>query len=669
MAGLTGHSDIDRVRDATDLAQLIGEHIPLKRSGREFVGLCPFHDDHRPSFHVITHKGPGFYKCFSCGVAGDAFRFVQNYLRKDFAEALRLLADRAGIALTPRGADRSADQRSSRAELRDVTGRAAAFFQRNLADEKLGAAARDVIAARRISDDMTRQFMLGCAPDAWDSLDGILRKKPQLQALAAAAGLLKRRSEDSGAGFYDAFRNRVVFPICDESGHPIAFGGRIINPDDQPKYLNSSESDIFSKSKTLYGLHLARRSIIDTKTAVVVEGYIDVIACHQFNITNVVGTLGTALTHDHARVLSRLCDTVVLVFDPDEAGRRAADRAMEVFFQSPIDVRIATLPGGLDPDELLHSENGPQRWSDALAAAPDALAHRVDRLRGVMQGIESVAGRQNALSQFLANLSELGFNRLEGLRKRDALSRLSSALGLSIDELQRAIPNRPPRGAGPGTPALRAGSGTAAGTPALRAGPGTAALRAAAESDHDDSSPDLESIDVAFVPPARRRAEHDLLGLLIHRPDLARQDIRLGDAPPSAAIDVVRTFEFADRAAAAIARAMLSSLEEMQSQISVPGLMDAVEADGVSPDVVASLHVHAEERMQSDSNLSAEQWLASSLAALAGQLSHEEYRRQMSDLRAGGGEAHQGAAALLAAIDHRRKVGPLIAAIPQGVRS
>ncbi|MBT8487168.1 MAG: DNA primase, partial [Phycisphaerae bacterium] len=329
MAG-TGQSEIDQVREATDLVRLVSEHVAIQPRGREYVGLCPFHDDHKPSFAVVTHKGSSFFHCFACGASGDCFRFVMRFHSMEFGEALRYLAERAGITLQPRGAagGERDDGGPRRGDLIATQERALAFFRRVLADSAAGATARGALEDRGITPDMVDRFQLGAAPEGYDGL--LRRLDASDRPVARAAGLLKTRQDESGE--YDAFRNRLMFPICDEVGRPVAFGGRILDPDDQPKYLNSAESPIFRKSRTLYGLHLARRSIMDASLAIVTEGYTDVIACHQAGFENVVGTLGTALTADHARILARICDTVVLLFDGDEAGQKAADRGVEVFF-------------------------------------------------------------------------------------------------------------------------------------------------------------------------------------------------------------------------------------------------------------------------------------------------------------------------------------------------
>ncbi len=464
-----GPSDRDRVLDATDVVALIGESVQLRPKGREHVGLCPFHNDRTPSLAVVSHKGSGFYKCFACGAAGNAIDFMINYHRMDFPEALRHLAQRAGIEIQtgPRiasGGDERADSPSS---LRRANEAAQRFFRRSLESEA-GAAARGIISGRGISPEMSERFGLGVAPAGSDALvqyvdrlarhsaaasgrdgarasgprDGARRGDDQptdeatVRGAFEAAGLVRHR----GGHLVDGFRNRITFPICDELGRVIAFGARKIDPEDEPKYLNSPESAIFHKSRALYALHLAKRAIVDSRTAIVVEGYTDVIACHAAGITNVVATLGTSLTRDHARILQRLCDTVVLLFDGDEAGQRAADRALEVFFSATIDVRICTLPDALDPDDLLRQPGGAERFSAAVDESPDALAHLVSRFTAALSERQGVTPRQRAIEAMLQRLAAMGLGELAPLRRRLVLEAIARAAGLPLAEIERAVP-------------------------------------------------------------------------------------------------------------------------------------------------------------------------------------------------------------------------------------
>ncbi|MFZ9692361.1 MAG: DNA primase, partial [Phycisphaerales bacterium] len=374
MSGGGDRSDRDRVLEATDLIALVGEHVRLTRKGREHHGLCPFHDDHRPSMALVTHKGIPFFKCFSCGAAGNAIDFMMRYHRLEFPEALRQLAERAGITLSTRRPSDAAE-RDVRGALLRANELAARAFRRFLEHPELGAASRAMLDRRGVPFPQRDSFALGAAPEGWDHLVTGLEtwlakqgraegdRQPLRMEDFADAGLVRRSSR---GGWIDGFRNRAVFPIRSEMGRVIAFGARQIDPEDQPKYLNSPESAVFDKSSTLYGLDLAKQSIIRRREAVVVEGYLDVIACHAAGFDQVVATLGTALTPDHARLLRHKAERVVLLFDGDDAGQRAADRAIEVFFGGTLDVRIGILPGGLDPDDLLKQDGGREAMQASL---------------------------------------------------------------------------------------------------------------------------------------------------------------------------------------------------------------------------------------------------------------------------------------------------------------
>lgn len=434
----TGGQDVDRVRAATDLVALIGEHVKLTPKGREHVGLCPFHDDRSPSMHVVTHKGDGFYKCFACGASGDCYTFVKEYHRVDFGEALRMLADRAGIPLTPRRGERSGGDGPDRGDLIEACRFAAEFFQQTLAHQTKGATGREVVERRGISPEMIEAFGIGYAPPGFDNLRGRLAGDAGAERAAVAAGLLRKRD---GGGSYDAFRNRLIFPIRDDLGRPIAFGARAIAPDDEPKYLNSPETRIFSKSQTLYGLDRARRAIVDAGLAIVTEGYTDVVACHQAGVENVVGTLGTALTDGHAQRLSRLCRDVVLVFDGDEAGQRAADRAVAVFFRAAVDVRVCVLPGGADPDEYL-AAHGADGFRARVDEAEDALSWKLGRFRESLSPSMGISGRQAILESFLDELVDLGFASMDTVRRSLVLDQLQRLLRVPATELARLIAER-----------------------------------------------------------------------------------------------------------------------------------------------------------------------------------------------------------------------------------
>jgi DNA primase len=434
-------SDVERVRDAADIVRIVGEHVSLRAKGREYVGLCPFHDDRNPSMSVVPAKQ--IFHCFVCGTGGDVFSFIQKYHRMDFREALEHLAERCNVQLRPApraaaGPAPGAAEGFRRSTLAEANAQAAAFYRAVLAHEEHGRAGREVVERRGISPEMVERFSLGAAPDRWD---GLCRKVEALRAdpaLYRAAGLLKPRDDGS---FYDAFRNRLIFPIRDQIGRVIAFGARRIDDQDEPKYLNSSETPLFNKSAAIFGLYQAARAIQKEGLAVVTEGYTDVIACHQAGFENVVATLGTALTPAHAGLLRRLCDTVVLLFDGDEAGQNAADRAAEVFFAEPIDVRIATLSAvtdAKDPDELLKRPDGPDLFTRAIRQSVDLLDFRFARMRERLAGA-GLSALQRATEEEIRTLARLGFHRVSPIRRKLVLRRLAALTGLDEGLIARQL--------------------------------------------------------------------------------------------------------------------------------------------------------------------------------------------------------------------------------------
>ncbi len=433
----TFDNDTQRVKEASDIVDVVGEHVSLRPKGREFVALCPFHDDHNPSMAVIPHKQ--IFYCPACGTGGDVLSFVQKYHRMEFRAALEYLASRAGIELTARSAKkvRTDDNAPSSESVAEANNFAQSFFRNILAHPEHGAEARKIIEARGISSEMVEAFELGASPDRYDGLM-LKAKSSQFDENAlVGAGLVK----DRDGRRYDALRHRLIFPIHDQMGRVIAFGARRINDEDEPKYLNSPESPLFSKSRTLYGLRQASRSIQRQRVAVIVEGYTDVIACHQAGLTNAVATLGTALTAGHARILRRLCDTVVLLFDGDDAGQRAADRAVEVFFTEPVDVKIATLAAvtdAKDPDELLAREGGLETLKQAIDAGVELLDFRFRRIRTNWEHL-GPAALNKALTEEVRTLARFGLTRLEPTARGLIIRRLHELTGLDDSLIAEAI--------------------------------------------------------------------------------------------------------------------------------------------------------------------------------------------------------------------------------------
>jgi DNA primase len=349
-------SEIEEVRSRADIVEVIGAHVRLRRAGRNFVGLCPFHNEKTASFTVNLERG--FFHCFGCGAGGTVFDFLMKIEGLSFPEALQSLAKRYGIKLPERtgvngsGQGPSDNQRASMLAANQV---AAEFYSNVLWNTSDGEMARDYLKARGITTETARAFMLGYAPSRAFNLGGTLQKRGLLEP-ALKLGLVRR--DESGTA-YDMFRGRLMFPIRDAQGRAIAFGGRVLD-NRLPKYINSPESPLYTKARALYGLAEARPSIAKADRAIVVEGYIDVIALWQAGFKETVATLGTALTVEQLRLLSRYTRTILACFDGDDAGRKASLRALEVFLQAGLLGRGVFIPQGYDPDTLVQQRGGAQ---------------------------------------------------------------------------------------------------------------------------------------------------------------------------------------------------------------------------------------------------------------------------------------------------------------------
>ncbi len=435
-----------RVLEASDIAQVIGEYVKLVPKGREFTCLCPFHDDRNPSMYVVPHKR--MFHCFVCGAGGDVFTFVQKYHGLGFGEALKMLAERAGIELTRRRPEERERGGPSRGDLLDANRAAQAFFRAILDKHESGAAARALIERRGISPEMIEAFAIGASPDRWDGLLTYARSKRLNEQILLALGLLKQKEREP----YDALRNRLIFPIHGETGDPVAFGGRRVNDADEPKYLNSPETPLFNKSKTLFGLPQSRDAIRKSGRAVIVEGYTDVIACHQAGLANVVGTLGTAFTEGHAQKLRGQCKEVVLLFDGDEAGQNAADRALSVLFGSRLDIRVAMLTGqtaAKDPDELLKSPGGAEVLAGVLDDAEPVIDRWARRIRE-KQAQMGPAGRARYLEEQVERLADTGLESLAPIERESMLGDMAQALGVPSRLVADAYQRARTRGRSPG---------------------------------------------------------------------------------------------------------------------------------------------------------------------------------------------------------------------------
>lgn len=350
--------ELDRIKDdirrRTDLVDLVGQRVLLKKAGRNWKGLCPFHDDKNPSFIVSPEYG--HYRCWSCGAKGDVFNWVMETQKLDFGQALAQLAKQAGVELPKRGREQPAPSPT----FDDAMTEAQAFFRETLGKSAL---AREYVGKRSLSTETLDKWGIGYAPDVGEALAVRLQKKGLSLAECKQLFLV---DTDAGGGYFDKFRGRLMFPIRDERGRLVAFGGRLLG-DGVPKYINSGDTPIYSKSRVLYGMDQAKDAIAKKNAAIIVEGYLDVIACHAAGVDNAVASLGTALTDDQARLLKRWCDKVTLLYDSDAAGIKAADRGSEILQAAGLLVSVALLPEGDDPDTLLKREGAP-----AVIQASDA---------------------------------------------------------------------------------------------------------------------------------------------------------------------------------------------------------------------------------------------------------------------------------------------------------
>ncbi len=364
---------LDEIRARVDIVELIGGYVTLKRAGGGYKGLCPFHREKTPSFTV--HVARQIFHCFGCGAGGDVFKFVMQHENVEFMEAVRMLAQRAGVALEFTDSERA--ETSQKEQLYKIHDEAARFFQETLLRHGSADAARAYLKDRGLGPDVVESFGLGYAPGGFDVMERFAGKHGFATEAMEAAGLLARNEEGRR---YDRFRDRLMFPIRDLSGRVIAFSGRILAKDDRAaKYLNSPETPLFRKSRTLFAMDRARKPIIEQRTALLCEGQIDVIRCHLGGFANAVAALGTALTDEHAALLKRHADRVVLVMDADNAGRNSALRSAEIFLGADLGVEVIALPVGEDPDSLIQ-KHGAAAFQALLEKPRSVVDFQVDVL-------------------------------------------------------------------------------------------------------------------------------------------------------------------------------------------------------------------------------------------------------------------------------------------------
>ncbi len=354
MAGISP-ATLERIRAASDIVDVIGSYLPLKKAGANFTALCPFHKEKTPSFNVNPHKQ--IFHCFGCHKGGDVFTFVKEYENIGFVDAVRRLAERAKIPLEFDNNPAAQESRHLKDQLLEIHEKITQRWQNCLANEAAGQLARDYLAKRGVSAAAIKLFRLGAAPELWDDTVNWAKSKNYELPLVEKAGLIIRKEETGN--YYDRFRGRLLFPICDEQGRVIGFSGRVLSGDEKTaKYVNSPETPIFTKSKVFFGLDKSKRAILDAGFAVVCEGQLDLIACFMAGIQNVVAPQGTAFTDQHARIIKRYVNEVVLCFDSDNAGQSAAVRSLDHLLASGLAVRVAVVPAPHDPDSFIKNFGG-----------------------------------------------------------------------------------------------------------------------------------------------------------------------------------------------------------------------------------------------------------------------------------------------------------------------
>ncbi len=410
MARFTRDS-VDRVKEASDIVEIVSAHTDLQQRGQDYWGNCPFHDERTPSFKVNPRDK--LYYCFGCEASGDVFRFVEEKEGLDFAAAVESLGERYGVELERENEDPQAEERRRRkARLWELLERTSKYYERYLWDAPKAEKARAYLADRGLSEDVLRRFGVGMAPSPWDQvLTGSQRAGFKVDELLAAGLILKGRQ----GGHYDRFRNRITFPIRDQRGRVLGFGARALSPDSQPKYMNSPEGELYRKSHTLYGIDRARGPIAKARRAIVVEGYTDVLALHQAGVEEAVAIMGTAITPEQITMLAGLTESVVLALDADRAGADAMIRAQKVAGGKSLELKVAAMPEGEDPADMLQ-EGSVDRFMKLVDEAVDLPSFRVDVALG-RGDLGSVAGRERVLEEVgpvLKTMGEtaLGFDEL-----------------------------------------------------------------------------------------------------------------------------------------------------------------------------------------------------------------------------------------------------------------
>jgi len=428
MAGLISQDLLDEILNKIDIVEVVSGYIPLKRAGRNFRALCPFHQEKTPSFMVSPDRQ--IYHCFGCSSGGNAFNFLMKYERLEFPEAVEVLAKKAGVRLPEEKQDHQATGVSQQIyKIMEL----AELFYRNSLNSVSASAVRSYLLKRNINEEAARLFRLGFAPDNWDALINALRSKGISLSLMEKAGLIISKS---GGGYYDRFRNRVIFPILDVKSRVIAFGARVLpGPaagvnDSQAKYVNSPETPIYTKGRNLYNLNNALKAIRELDFAVIVEGYLDCILPYQQGLHNIVASLGTALTNDQVKLLKRYTDNVVMVYDGDAAGEIAAVRSLDIFVEEGVNVKVVALPAGYGPDSFVR-KNGIGHFQQLIQAGSNLFDYKLRILRS-RYNAGQIEGKALIAQEMLVTINK--FNN--AILKFDYIKRLSEELDVKEEALR-----------------------------------------------------------------------------------------------------------------------------------------------------------------------------------------------------------------------------------------
>lgn len=439
--GLLSPELIEQIAAANDIVEVIGGYFPLRRTGGAYKALCPFHQERTPSFQVNPQRQ--IFKCFGCGAGGSVFRFVMDYEHVDFVTAAKKLAERAGIRIVEQEmSTEDAARVTLRRRLLALHAEAADFFHLQLMKKPSAAKARDYLKSRGISAEVAKSWKLGYAPDAWDAMRDFANAGRFSDEELLASGLVKLRDDDSGNQlstinhqlFYDRFRDRVMFPICNDTGEVIAFSGRVLEADAKgAKYVNSPETPLFIKGAVLFGLHRSKRALIDKQSAIVCEGQLDLITAFEAGVQNVIAPQGTAFTEKQARILKRFVEEVVLCFDSDAAGEKAAERSLQSLLAENLAVRVATMPPGEDPDSMIRGR-GAEAFVAQIAAAQDFFDFQLDRLAARPE-FATPRGRMLAARKMAESISLI----TDAVLREAVMNRVTMRLEVSAQEFNKML--------------------------------------------------------------------------------------------------------------------------------------------------------------------------------------------------------------------------------------